>query len=58
MCAQVMETVPLPADRDKITVACTRDFLVDPPPAGGDAWAQPPPTMLPPVPVPPGLEAM
>ena len=52
-------TVPLPANRDEITVACTRDFLVDPPAAGAEntvpAWAQPPPQAAP-IPVPAGLE--
>eukprot|EP00966_Prymnesium_polylepis_P175490 4061161-Prymnesium_polylepis.1 len=53
---QSQTTVPLPANRDEITVPCTRDFLVDPPAAGAEntvpAWAQPPP----PIPVPAGLE--
>ena len=58
---EVLETVPLPADRDQITVECMREFLVDPPTVGAEnavpAWAQPP-TKPAPVPVPPGLEAM
>ena len=29
--AERLSTVPLPADRNEINVACTRDFLVDPP---------------------------
>jgi hypothetical protein len=59
-------TVPLPANRDTITVECTRDFLVDPTPAGGEnavpAWAQLPPMPSPaqpsPLPVAPGLDIM
>ena len=46
---EVLETVPLPAARDQITVECMREFLVDPPTAGAEiavhAWA-------------PGLEAL
>lgn len=51
-------TVPLPADREEVTVQCVRDFLVDPPNVGAEnatpQWAQPPPmqpTQLPPIPV-------
>ena len=35
-----METVPLPADRDKVTHPCTREFLVDPPAAAPAADAE------------------
>ena len=55
---QSQTTVPLPANRDVITVRCTRDFLVDPLAAGTEnavpQWAQPPPMqpkVLPPIPV-------
>ena len=52
-------TVPLPADRDEITVECTRDFLVDPPAAGtGNAAPRPEQVQYTPVPVPPGLDIM
>jgi hypothetical protein len=51
-------TVPLPADRNEITVPCMRDFLVDPLAAGTEnavpQRAQPPsmqPRVLPPIPV-------
>ena len=59
MCAQVMETMPLPANRDEITVECTRDFLVEPPAAGtGNAAPRPEHVQCTPVPVPPGLNVM
>lgn len=56
------QTVPLPADREVITVQAVRDFLIDPPTTGGEnavhAWTVPPPMpqrVLPPIPV--ALEA-
>ena len=40
VCVQVMETVPLPADRADIIHPCTREFLVDPPAVAPAAYGE------------------